>query len=56
MANIIAIKLHLDPAVYKLALVSDNFDVPTLLQTNRLRLRPLIIHDAVRDFDAVVHQ
>ena len=54
MANIIAIKLQLDPAAYNRALVPDNFDVPTLLQTNRLRLRLLTIHDAVRDFDAVV--
>ena len=54
MANTITIELQLDPAVYNLALVPDNFDVLALLQTNRLRLRPLTIHDAVRDFDAVV--
>jgi hypothetical protein len=40
--------------VYNLPLVPDNFDVPKLLQTDRLRLRPLTIHDAVRDFDAVI--
>ena len=40
--------------MYNLPLVPDNFDVPKLLQTDRLRLRPLTIHDAVRDFDAVI--
>ena len=44
----------LDPALYNLPLVPDGFDVPKLVQTDRLRLRPLTIHDAVRDFDAVV--
>jgi hypothetical protein len=40
--------------MYNSALVPESFDVPTLLQTDRLRLRPLTIHDAVRDFDAVI--
>jgi hypothetical protein len=40
--------------LYNLPLVPDNFDVPKLVQTDRLRLRPLTIHDAVKDFDAVV--
>lgn len=40
--------------MYNLPLVPDDFDVPKLLQTDRLCLRPLTIHDAVRDFDAVI--
>jgi hypothetical protein len=32
----------------------EDFDVPKQAQTDRLRLRPLTIHDAVRNFDAVV--
>lgn len=28
--------------------------IPRLLETGRLRLRPLTIHDAVKDFDAVM--
>jgi hypothetical protein len=48
------IALSLDSAVYNLPLVPDDFDVPKLVQTDRLRLRPLTIHDAIRDFDAVV--
>ena len=43
-----------EPAVYNLPLVANDFDVPDLLETERLRLRPLTIHDAVRDYDAVM--
>jgi hypothetical protein len=31
-----------------------DFEVPELLETNRFRIRPLTIHDVVRDFDAVM--
>lgn len=40
--------------MYNQALVADNFEVPQGMQTERLRLRPLTIHDAVKDFAAVV--
>ena len=40
--------------MYNLPIVSDDFDVPELLETERLRLRPLTIHDVVRDYDAVM--
>jgi hypothetical protein len=40
--------------VYKRPLVPDNFDVPAVLETEQLRLRPLTINDAIKDFDAVV--
>ena len=43
-----------ETVVYNPPLVPDEFDVPKLVQTDRLRLRPLTIHDAVKDFDAVV--
>ena len=39
--------------MYNSPLVPDDFQVPEILQTDRLRLRPLAIHDAVKDFDAV---
>src|SRR5215213_1873845 len=32
----------------------DGFEVPTLLETERFRLRPITIHDVVRDYDAVM--
>ncbi len=35
-------------------LVPREFTVPTLLETERFRLRPLTIHDVVKDFDAVM--
>ncbi len=35
-------------------LVPDGFAVPELLETDRLRLRPLTVHDLVRDYDAVM--
>ena len=40
--------------MYNLPIVPNDFDVPELLETERLRLRPLTIHDAVRDYDAVM--
>jgi RimJ/RimL family protein N-acetyltransferase len=40
--------------VYNLPLVPEDFDVPEILQTQRMRLRPLTINDAVRDYDAVM--
>jgi hypothetical protein len=39
--------------VYNQPLVPDNFDLPKVLETKRLRLRPLTINDAVKDFEAV---
>jgi hypothetical protein len=43
-----------EAAVYNLPIVPNDFNVPELLETERLRLRPLKIHDAVRDYDAVM--
>ena len=43
-----------EAAVYNLPIVPNDFEVPELLETERLRLRPLTIHDAVRDYDAVM--
>ena len=40
--------------MYNLPIVPKDFDVPDMLETERLRLRPLTIHDAVRDYDAVM--
>jgi len=40
--------------VYNKTLVPDDFDVPKILQTERMRLRPLTINDAVKDYDAVM--
>jgi len=40
--------------MYKAKLVPDNFVVPAGLETDRLRLRMLTIHDVVKDFDAVM--
>ena len=34
--------------------VSDDFDVPAMLETDRLRLRMLTVNDVVKDYDAVV--
>ena len=39
--------------MYNRPLVPDDFDVPQVLETERLRLRPLTINDAIKDFDAV---
>ena len=30
------------------------FEVPVLLETSRLRIRPITIHDLVKDYDAVM--
>jgi hypothetical protein len=35
-------------------LVPPGFTVPTLLETDRFRVRPLTIHDVVKDYDAVM--
>ncbi len=40
--------------MYNPPLVPDSFEVPQVLETGRLRLRPLTIQDAVKDFDAVI--
>ena len=40
--------------MYPFPLVPDDFDVPEVLETERLRLRPLTIHDVVKDFAAVM--
>lgn len=34
--------------------VPPDFDVPALLETDRFRLRPLTVHDVVKDYDAVM--
>ena len=39
--------------MYNNPLVPDGFDVPKILQTERMRIRPLTINDAVKDYDAV---
>lgn len=43
-----------ESAVYKPPFVPGDFDVPEVLETGRLRLRPLTINDAVKDFEAVM--
>ena len=40
--------------MYNPPLVPEGFDVPETLQTERLRLRPLTINDAVKDYAAVM--
>jgi hypothetical protein len=40
--------------MYRVPLVPDDFDVPLRLETERLRLRPLLTSDAVKDYDAVM--
>ena len=40
--------------MYPFSLVPDEFEVPEILETERLRLRPLTIHDVVKDFAAVM--
>ena len=47
-------KLLSESAVCNLPIVPNDLDVPELLETERLRLRPLTVHDAVRDYDAVM--
>ena len=39
--------------MYNTPIVPTDFIVPEVLETSRLRLRPLTIDDAVKDFDAV---
>lgn len=40
--------------MYNPSIVPDSFDVPQVLETARMRLRPLTINDAVKDYDAVM--
>jgi len=40
--------------MYKLPLIPDTFTVPAMLETQRMRLRPLTIQDVVRDYEAVM--
>jgi len=40
--------------MYNSPIVPDDFTVPDRLETSRIRLRPLTIHDAVKDFAAVM--
>jgi hypothetical protein len=37
-----------------MAFLPDDFDVPRLLETDRVRVRPLTIHDVVKDLDALM--
>jgi hypothetical protein len=39
--------------MYNPPLVTDDFDLPLELQTDRMRIRPLTANDAVKDFEAV---
>jgi len=40
--------------MYNRPIVPANFEIPQLVETARLRLRPLTINDAVKDYDAVM--
>ncbi|MEM7293759.1 MAG: GNAT family N-acetyltransferase [Pseudomonadota bacterium] len=40
--------------MYNTALVPDDYAVPLRFETNRVVLRPLTVHDVVRDYDAVM--
>jgi len=40
--------------MYNSPLVPDDFDVPAELETDRIHLRPLTIHDAPNDYEAVM--
>ena len=40
--------------MFRDAMVPDDFEVPELLETSEFRLRPLTIHDVVKDYDAVM--
>lgn len=40
--------------MYNPPLVPDDFDLPQVLETDRMRLRPLIAQDAGKDYDAVI--
>ena len=37
-----------------MAFLPPDFEVPELLETDRFRIRPLTIHDVVKDYDAVM--
>jgi hypothetical protein len=37
-----------------MSFVPPDFEIPELLETDRFRIRPLTIHDVVRDYDAVM--
>ncbi len=40
--------------MYNLPMIPEAFTVPEMLETQRMRLRPLTIHDVVRDYEAVM--
>ena len=40
--------------MYKLPIIPNTFILPTVLETQRMRLRPLTIQDVVRDYEAVM--
>jgi len=40
--------------MYNPPIVPDDFELPQVLETARMRLRPLTINDAVKDYDAVM--
>ncbi|MCP4386775.1 MAG: GNAT family N-acetyltransferase, partial [Gammaproteobacteria bacterium] len=40
--------------MYNQPIVADDFEVPEVMETERIRLRPLTIHLAVKDYDAVM--
>ncbi|MEE8227639.1 MAG: hypothetical protein V3R30_12510 [Kiloniellales bacterium] len=40
--------------MYNPPLVPEDFDVPDVLETGRMRLRPLTMNDAAKDFEAVM--
>ena len=40
--------------MYNTPIVAEEFDVPLTLETDRMRLRPLTMADAFKDFDAVM--
>ena len=40
--------------MYNQPMVPDEFEVPEILESEHMRLRPLTINDAVKDFDAVM--
>ena len=40
--------------MYNKPIVPDNFDVPGVLETPRMRLRPLTVDDAEKDYEAVI--
>jgi len=43
-----------ESTVYNLPLVPEDFGIPEILETERMRLRPLTINDAVKDYEAVM--